>query len=122
LPWTRYGMKSLRQTITGIAKSPNSGTIRFMRIQLLNLVSFDRASYGDFNDINILSTEMQQNRSGVNLWSGNELVLLTITEDVSTLYTHLSRHLATYSTTDYAACCVACYVACGDIERRWWWR
>jgi hypothetical protein len=53
---------------------------------------------------------MQQNRSGVNLWSGNELIPLTITEDVSALYTHLSRHLAACSAADCAACCVACYV------------
>jgi hypothetical protein len=60
----------------------------------------------------------------VNLWFEMSLLLLTITEDVSTLYTHLSRYLAAYSAPDYAACCAACYVtcyvACGDIERRWW--
>jgi hypothetical protein len=58
----------------------------------------------------------------VNLWSENELVLLTITEDVNALYTHLSRYLAAYSATDYAAYYAAyyviCYVAYSDIERR----
>jgi hypothetical protein len=37
---------------------------------------------------------VHRKRHMVNLWSGIELVLLTITEDVSVLYTHLGSHSA----------------------------